>query len=264
MTLFTFQLGLSFLIGGVWIALTSMAAERLGPRLGGLIGGLPSLLAVAMLFIGWTQGLQQVYDATTAVPLTMAVNAFYLIAYALLLRRGVAVAIGGAMTLWAVLQTAIVLLDPRRYDWALVGWALALLAAYLIIRPITRGAASGPQHLAYTPAQLLGRGAFGGAVIVAAVALSKIGGPIFGSVFSVFPAVFTSTLVITARSVGPAFTLSLVTPLMVSAVVNVVVYAIALRLAVLPLGLIGGSAAAYAVSLVSAALTHCFLKSRAP
>lgn len=263
MTTFALQLALSFLIGGSWIALASMAAERFGPRLGGLIGGLPSVISVAMFFIGWSQGLQQVYDATTAVPLTMAVNGFYLIAYALLLRRGVAVAIAGAMALWAGLQTVIVLLDPRRFDWALIAWVLALTTAYLIIRRLTRGAVSGPQRVRYSPAQVLGRGAFGGSVIVAAVALSKIGGPIFGSVFAVFPAVFTSTLLITAHSVGPAFTLSLVTPLMVSAVVNVVVYAVALRLTVLPLGLIGGSAAALTLSLVSAALTHRFLKANA-
>lgn len=70
----------------------------------------------------------------------------------------------------------------------------------------------------------------------------------------------TSTLVIAAHTAGHAFTRSLVTPLMVSAEVNVVIFALALRLTVMIWGLLEASAAAYLVSPGSAALTVYFLR----
>ena len=73
---FILKLALSFLIGGIWITVASVAAERMGSKIGGVIGGLPSTAVVAFGFIGWTQGAQQAYDATTAFPLAFAANAF--------------------------------------------------------------------------------------------------------------------------------------------------------------------------------------------
>jgi uncharacterized membrane protein (GlpM family) len=259
---FLLKLALSFVIGGGWIALTTIAAERLGTRLGGLIGGLPSTIVVSMLFIGWTQGNEQLYHATTAVPLAMGLNAVYLITYVGLLHRGVTVAIGGALTAWAVLQGLLIASGIDDLDLALAAWAAILLGSYLILRRVADTTSSRKVVLRYAPRQVIWRGTLGGSVIALAVLLAKLGGPIYGSVFSCFPAVFTSTLVIAARSAGAAFTRSLVIPLMVSAEVNVVVYAVALRLVVSQAGLVGGSALAYGVSMVSALLTHFFLKSQ--
>ncbi len=98
---------------------------------------------------------------------------------------------------------------------------------------------------------------------MAAVALSHLGGPVLGAVMAAFPAVYVSTLAITARSVSIAFSRSLVVPLMVSAVVNCVVFGTVYRLMVLDTGLIGAVALAYAASLVSAAGTYWFLQRRA-
>ena len=261
---FALRLLASFLVGGVWISLITIAAERLGPRQGGWFGGLPSTVVVAMLFIGWTQGDQAVFEATTAFPLTMAVNAVYLIAFAVLSRRGLTAAVTGALLVWAALQTALVLADPQDFGWAVVGWLVAFVGSYKILRRLAPLAGDDSAPIRYTPLQILGRGAFGGSVIALAVLLSKFGGPIFGSVFSCFPAVFTSTLLIAARAVGMDFSRSLLIPLMVSAVLNVVVYAIALRFTIGGLGLVGASAAAYVVSLGSGGLTYLFLRAQRP
>ena len=58
---FILKLALSFFIGGLWITIASVAAERLGSKIGGVIGGLPSTAVVAFGFVGWTQGAQQIY-----------------------------------------------------------------------------------------------------------------------------------------------------------------------------------------------------------
>ena len=44
---FILKLALSFLIGGLWITVASVAAERLGSKIGGVIAGLPSTAVVA-------------------------------------------------------------------------------------------------------------------------------------------------------------------------------------------------------------------------
>ncbi len=259
---FVLKLLASFLVGGAWISLTTVAAERLGPRLGGWLGGLPSTVVVAMLFIGWTQGDQAVFDATTAFPLTMAVNAFYLIAYAILSGRGLAAALAGALLVWGALQAVLIVLEPHSFAWALAGWAAVLIGGYRILRRLAPPSGLNAVRIDYTPLQIVGRASFGGAVIALAVLLSKVGGPLFGSVFASFPAVFSSTLLIAARSGGMGFSRSLLTPLMVSAVFSVVVYAVALRFALGPFGLIGATGAAYLTSWASAGLTYLFLHTR--
>ena len=56
---FWIKFGLSFLVGGVWVTLSSVAAERFGSKAGGLIGGLPSTIVVTLLFIGLTQSAER-------------------------------------------------------------------------------------------------------------------------------------------------------------------------------------------------------------
>lgn len=57
-TAFISKLALSFLIGGLWIALGIALAERRGPKLGGLIIGFPSTVLFSLFFIAWTQSTQ--------------------------------------------------------------------------------------------------------------------------------------------------------------------------------------------------------------
>ena len=121
MTPFFLKVALGFLVGGVWITLTTVAAERLGSRVGGFIGGLPSTVVVALSFIAWTQGVRQAYEATTALPLAFAVNALFLIVYTVCVRRG--------LVAWFVLQSGVVLWDPSSLAPSLLVWAVVLVGA---------------------------------------------------------------------------------------------------------------------------------------
>ena len=55
---FLIQLFLSFLVGSFWITTITIISEKMGSKIGGLIGGLPTTTLVALLFIGITQSPQ--------------------------------------------------------------------------------------------------------------------------------------------------------------------------------------------------------------
>jgi hypothetical protein len=102
------------------------------------------------------------------------------------------------------------------------------------------------------------RGVFGGVVIVAAVLIAKVGGPLVGGVFAIFPAVFTGALLATALSHGPGFSAAVMRSTLLGGI-SCVVFAAAARLSFVPLGLVPGTIistlAALASTLIIRALT---------
>jgi hypothetical protein len=258
--IFILRLILSFLIGGLWITAASVLAERMGSKIGGVIGGLPSTAVVAFGFIGWTQGAQQAYDATSAFPLTFAINALYMVAYAALSPRGLGPGIGAALTTWFLSEALILWLHVSNIWVSMAVWIAALVIAYLALERWLRVRSHERVKIRYTAGQMLGRAAFAGGIVVLAVLASRVGGPIWGSIFAAFPALYTSTLILVSRSAGVAFSRSLTTPLMISSMVNVTVFVLALRWTVLQLPLGGALAVAYGLSMVSAYGTYEFIK----
>jgi hypothetical protein len=257
---FTLKLALSFAIGGLWVTAASVAAERLGSKIGGVIGGLPSTAVVAYGFIAWTQGAQQAYETTTVFPLTFAVNALYMVAFAATSLRGLWAGIGAALLTWLSGEALILWLDVKSLWISVAVWIAALVAAYLALERWLKVRSHERVVVRYTPGQMLGRAAFAGGIVALAIVGSRVGGPIWGSVFAAFPALYTSTLILVSRSAGIAFSRSLTTPLMVSSLVNVTMFVLAFRFVVLHLPLGWALAAAYGVSMVSAYGTYTFIK----
>jgi len=262
MDTFYYKLIFSLIVGGVWITLATIIAERFGSKVGGVIGGLPSTAVVAFFFIAWTQGPQQMFDVTTVFPMTFAANAIYLVVYAILVRRGLWPGIAGGLLVWGLLETLLILSGVKSFPASLVIWLVILLLSYHILENRLHVRSHGRVAIRYSPTQVAWRGVFAGAMVAFAVVMSKVGGPIVGSIFSSFPALFTSTMIITARSAGVQFARALVTPLLISSEVNVVVFAIALRYVILGVSLPAAIAIAYGVSMVSAYLTYLFIKAK--
>jgi len=71
--IFLAQAFIQFLGGAApGVTLSTIAAERFGSKIGGLIGGLPSTVIVTLFFIGLTQTPQVAASATTIIPLSMS------------------------------------------------------------------------------------------------------------------------------------------------------------------------------------------------
>ena len=104
------------------------------------------------------------------------------------------------------------------------------------------------------------RGILSGSIIAFAVLMAKIAGPLVGGMFSAFPAVIISTMIITHFAHGTKFSIAVLKIIMVSGPVNVVAYAIAARYLYGGLGLIWGTVISFIVSLISSFLVYRFVK----
>ena len=259
---FLIKLALSFIVGGLWITITTVAAERFGSKVGGVIGGLPSTVVVALFFIGFVQGTQAAAQATTTMPLIIGVNAFFLIAYAYLAKRGFAFAITVPLVAWFILSAIIVLVDRENFIFSLIAWLLLLLLAYHVLEKKMHIQSHGKLRIHYKPSHILWRAIFSGSIIAFAVFMSRVGGPIFGGIFASFPAAFISTLAITYKSRGIEFSRALTKPLAIGGTIITGLYPITARYFYQTSGLILGTIIPYAISVVIAYFVYNFINKR--
>jgi hypothetical protein len=259
---FWLRLFLGFIVGSLWVTLTTLSAERFGSKVGGLIGGLPSTVVIALLFIGITQSPQVAAEATTIMPFAQGLNGLVVITFMVLASRGVWAGLLGAVPLWFLQSSLLFLLDIQFFWISLLGWLILLGICYFIVEKRLEIKSSGKTALSYPPSQLFWRALFGGAVIAFAVFMGKIGGPLLGGIFGSFPAMFLSTLVITLKTGGTSFCRSVGKSLLISGLINVPLYEIAVRFLYPRVNLGLGTIIALLFSILTGYLTFQFMKSR--
>jgi hypothetical protein len=168
------------------VTLATVAAERLGSKMGGLVGGLPTMVATSLFFIGYAQTPQTASEATSTIPLIMGFNGIFLVIYVILARKGAWVGMSGALVLWLVLAWAVLFLRIDSFPTSLLIFILSLIGAYHLLENRFRLPSTGRLSIRYTPFQIISRALFSGSVVSAAVYLSKVGGPIWRGVVAPF------------------------------------------------------------------------------
>jgi uncharacterized membrane protein (GlpM family) len=259
---FWFKLALSFIVGSLWVTLTTLSAERFGSKVGGLIGGLPSTVVIALLFIGFSQSTQVAAQATTVMPLAQGLNGLFILTFMLFIQRGLWSGLLGALLVWFIQSALLYLLDIQAFWISLIGWLLLFVFCYGILERWMKVSSRGKLQVSYPPSQLVWRALFGGAVIALAVFMGKLGGPLLGGIFGSFPAMFLSTLVITYNTGGSDFSCSLGKSLLISGLINVPLYEIAVRFLYPAVGLGPGTVLALLFSHGTGYLTFLFMKAR--
>ncbi len=259
---FWYKLALSFIVGSAWVTLSTVVAERYGSRLGGVIAGFPSTVAVALLFIGVTQTPLAAIQATTVMPLAMALNGVFMIVYLLLARRGLAVALTSALVIWFLQASVLLALDIQHFWISVAGWVLIAPACYFVVEKLMTIPSRPGVRVAYSHAQIAFRALFGGALISFAVLLGKLGGPVYGGVFAIFPMMFISTLVITYHAGGADFSRAMGKAILVGATVNVSLYTMVVRYTYAWTGLVYGTAIALVLACGVGYLTYRFMRAK--
>lgn len=247
---FAIKLVLSFVVGGSWAILVSVAADKFGSKIGGLIAGLPSTLLFGLFFLGWTQNTQAAVTATNVVPAAGIMSNVFLLLYVLLINRGLIIALVGSFLLWGVLATAVILTKVNNFPLFFLAYLVSVVFVYMLMDRWLKIRSVAGAKIRYTPAILTVRGLISGSIVSLAVFLAKIGGPVFGGIFSMFPAMFSSTLIITYYSQGLSFSKAVAKSILVSGI-GVVVYSIGVRLTYLSFGLITGSLLSMLLSIVA-------------
>ena len=254
---FVLKLALSFVLGGLWITAGVALAERRGSKAGGLVLGFPSTVLLAVVFIGWTQSTQAAALATSVIPAVHGINAIYVLVSVSLIGRRPWAGWAAGLAVWGACAALVVLLEFDQFAVGVLIYAAFLAFSVRRIGRIlpkdpdaARGRAAGPRLVA-------ARGLLGGAVVAAAVLIAKVGGPLIGGVFAIFPAVFTGALLATALSHGQGFSAAVMRSTLLGGT-SCVVFAAAVRASFVPLGLAAGTAvsalAALANTLVVRAL----------
>jgi len=261
-TAFWIKLCLGFLVGSAWVTLSTLASEKYGSKIGGLIGGYPSTVVIALLFIGLTQGRSFAVEATTIMPVAQGLNGLFVIVFMLLAKRGLFQALAGGLLAWFILALCLVVSGLSNWLVSIVGWICCVYICFIIVEKKMTIVSCDKIDVQYTPARIMWRALLGGSVIAAAVLLSKLTGPLYGGVLSVFPAVFLSTLTIAYSAGGARFARAMGKSMVVSGMINVAIYAILVRHLYAWTNLSIGTGTALVVSCISVYLTYLFIRTR--
>lgn len=261
MSPFILDLTASFFVGGTLVMAASLAAQHLGGRVGGFIAGLPATAVLSILFITVTEGAVHAHEVTTAFTLAISINAVFLAVFGAFSTRSFSCGLLTSLAVWTLAQSVLLYFHPVRYGLVFtLGLVLFLISILFVNRldtpdPICRPVRHGIVEIAV-------RAFFGGGIIVLSMVGSRYGGPGLGGILSAFPATVVATLVITNVYGGKDLTRVMVRPMMVSGVVNCIVFAVLYRQVVLEMPVWGALAAAYAGTMASASCTYYWLSAR--
>ncbi|MDD5339951.1 MAG: hypothetical protein PHV13_01740 [Candidatus ainarchaeum sp.] len=237
----------------------SLITERAGPKLAGLISGLPIGTAIIFFFIGLQDGAAFASDAVIYNLAGLAAMQFMLFVY-----YRASMAFGKSLLAPAVLSVigyllAVLLLQAFALD-RLEAVLVALLSIFLftyLFREI-RDSGIGEQ-VRVRPAVLLGRAVIAAAIILAVTGTAALVGPKWSGLFSAFPTnVFPLILIIHhAYGVKPVHTIIRNFPTGLAATLA---YSLTVSLAYQPYGVYWGTVTAYAAAFLVCVLIYLLQK----
>lgn len=262
---FLVRLVLSFVLGGLAVAIFTTVAETRGSRLGGLLLSFPVKVVIALTIIGLNEGAAFASQAAYAVPAGLGVNVVFLGAAAFLVRRfPPRIALAWALVAWAVVGVVVVLLPPTTAVTSLVLWAGPTAVVLWLFSRLPglrrdRRPEGGPRGFGW--GGLAARAVGAGTVVAASVVLARFAGPVLGGLAAVFPSGWITTMVILTQKHGPDFTGATVR-VMVWASAAPTVFGLAAGAAMARWGVFPGVAVGLAVAALTSAAVAAWLRRR--
>lgn len=224
---------LTSLLAGIVAIAATVAVERLGGRLGGLIATLPTTIVPATWgFWAVSEGVP--VKVLAAVPMGMLVNAGFLWCWRV---------IPPLLPSWSMSKRLGAMVTLSLSTWMLLALLSMFIGTTAIASPITLGLVAlglhillglyttwhfrpspkGTRHV--TPLALLSRGVLAAAAVAISILIASSGFEVAAGIASVFPAIFLTTMVSLWWSQGQAVPLGAVGPITLGSIV-VSVYAL--------------------------------------
>lgn len=258
--LFAVQVISSFIIGGGFIALLSFIAERANSHFAGIVLAFPSTAALGFFFLGWTLSSDDVARIipSTLIPLGLCLlfPVLYIFFAELLVNfcirkvSQIAITFIVSTITWLVLASPLAISKFSSFTLGILGYlALAILANFLLHRKNYEK----PPTLTYTLNQKIGRAVFIGLIIVLVVVLGRTLNPFWGGVFAMFPAAFSSSLMVLHWYYDPKSLLPTFQTIAIGSI-SIFMYSITVKFVFPWLGFVFGTFTAYSVSLITAAI----------
>jgi len=193
--MFIFQLIISFLVGGIFIALQTLIGERVSLRWRGIILTIPSTIAIGLFFIGLTKTPADAAQAALFTPASEGASYFFITIFALLSGTRLIFNYGLSLIVWALFACLIILFPPSTFLNSFLFFALPpVVIGYFIVKKMPQ--VSTLKKFPININHVFFRSLLGGSIVAISVFLSKTLGNIWGGIFATFPAVFSSTLII--------------------------------------------------------------------
>lgn len=259
MDIFLIRVIASFFIAGIWIACATLLAERLGSKMGGLLTNLPSNILISLLFIALVNGIQYVVNTVPAIPLGMTIDTMFLFLFVICLKYGLALSTIISLFSWFILAYAATLVRPENLFVNMIIYCIVTIVAFVVLDRFfeIKSVASNGKH--YTGTQMLIRAFFAGSVVVAVIVISKLVNPYIVGIFSTFPAVLLSTMVILTINQNEEFARA-TGKVMVLSSSNIVVYGLALYVSYPRFGLVWGTIVSFLAAFIWVWLLHPIIR----
>jgi len=242
-----FQIIIPFVLSAVIIVIITIIAERYGTKTGGILGTLPSTIIVAFIFISLNRGESFASQSAVVVPAEMGINLVFLFIFAIFSYRSIYIAITASLTVWIFLTLLLFVLNLENIFVSIAIYAVALFSTFMILERIKKTPSIGSAIVHYTPMKIIFRGLLAGTIISIAVFLSNTGAVLSG-IFSVFPAIFLSTMLISLREHGPNFVEGIAKS-MIFGSQSVMIYAVGVYFFYPLYGVILGSVFSFGISI---------------
>lgn len=211
------------LLAGLVALAATVAVERFGGRWGGVLATIPSTFVPASIGL-WSGTEPEGFDRAMAItPVAMWANALFLFSWRVLPPRLGPVArlgklVGLSLTVWciaagsAVWGVGTLLAAGAAPAWVHLAMSTLLVTTGLLAtwRPVAAPSA----RVSVGPLILLARLVLPALAIGLALWAARFSGPLVGSVLSVFPAIFLTTMVALHASQGEDIQLGAVGPMM--------------------------------------------------
>ena len=247
--LFIINVLLSFSIAGSWIAFSSLLAERLGSKLGGLVANLPSNILVSLLFVTFVRDVDYVADAVMAVPAGLINVTVFLLVFIMILRFGLFAASFLSLLTWFINSLLLNAIGQVNLLLGTLLYFLVVTLAIAILEKVVQVKSVKVARKKYSKWQIAGRAIFSGSIVAAVVVISKFSPAYFTGIFATFPAMLFSTLFILARKQGPEFARSIGKVLVLSTT-NILIYALAVYFTYPQFGVLYGTLLSYLAALI--------------
>lgn len=237
----------SFVIAGSWIALSTMIAERLGSKIGGLISNLPSNILVSLIFVALVNDVSYVTHAAISVPLGISICTLFLVVFIYFLRFNLVIAVIISLVFWlltAYLSSTLKL--DNFYINITISLVIIFLSAIFLEKVLkTPSVKNTKRKLSFS--QFVGRILFSGSIVATVVIISKFSNPYFVGIFATFPAMLLSTMIILTVNQGKTFAQGTGKILALS-LSNTVVYIVAVYFTYPEFGIFWGTLISYSLS----------------
>jgi len=247
-----------FILSALVVILVTIIAEKYGTKTGGVLGTIPSTIVIAFIFIALDKGTQFASESVAIVPAEMGINLVFLLFFTLLCSRKLLLAVAGSLLGWAILTLLLYYSSMTSVLLSLSVFIICFVVTLVFLDKIKKITSQHSIIVHYTPVKLVSRSLIAGTVIAIAVSISNVSALLSG-IFSVFPAIFLSTMVISLREHGPEFTGAMAKG-MIYGSPSVVSYAVGIHVLYPYSGVILGTIGAFLIALAVTAILFLLRK----